>query len=800
LSIGTFRVVDDANLAAVILDLNDTAGTSFTLPPAVTSQVRLLQLRTAEIEAVRFSPERAPGASTPWSKDPLVTTSWRQRISGGTIDQRIEALGQINTYLRRGCTIECKLTGETESRYLDVEPSSAIPMVGDDPADVFHATLLADYPEGIPVAVLRQPYRRMAELSAAANVLLNPFLLWDTQAPTNTPDDWVWSTTANITNQTIDSTTDAYRFDIATTATRALRQVYAAAVAGDIWAGSFYAWVLAGSGAKARVTIDYLDIADAVLATHTGTLVTLTPRPERQTLVTPAAPASTAKVRIGLTMGNADATAYTVYFTRSQLEKSSVVTRFRGGEQTVENDPAGAHGRALPVWNDGDAPCPVKVKIKAGTGAKLAAVLVAARSNNGPRGRLRLADFLNTVKLAQCEGGTLSNDTAGVVDADASPGSGTSAAETAYTTDPTVMKKRVRFSGSALMAARRGSWEVRVRLKAMGAARHVVQLRWSPNLNADPAPFTGPEVVHDTTGFSTFAYIEKTLGTIRFPTDFNIPLSGLALELWSRRESGSTALRWDCISFVPVEDSSLAVPLATMLVVPGTAKEEWFGDDFVGGGAASFNPAGLSNGGIRNDGLYDLNAQNEAAGTPPVAGLAWPIGRHRITFYTRVRDNGSVDVTYEVRVRNITDSNYPAGGQLALTRGAAHPNSGFDYVDTIEFDSAAGKSYQPQVAYTSVTTRNVGISKIAHEFVPYLAANEQMRSDPVRGVVEKIESDDELLDILAVEGGVPFWLQPGLSVIYFSLYDVPTGLYTDRENVRSRTAVASALPELRFNG
>src|SRR5205085_3357138 len=112
----------------------------------------------------------------------------------------------------------------------------------------------------------------------------------------------------------------------------------------------------------------------------------------------------------------------------------------------------------------------------------------------------------------QLESATLSNDTTSVADANASGGN---VAETAYTTNPTVMAKRCDVNLTTLLECLRGRWKVRVRVKSMASARHVLQMRWAPS-SADPAPYGGPEVVHDPSlgGAVSFGYVKKDLGSI----------------------------------------------------------------------------------------------------------------------------------------------------------------------------------------------------------------------------------------------------------------------------------------------
>lgn len=223
----------------------------------------------------------------------------------------------------------------------------------------------------------------------------------------------------------------------------------------------------------------------------------------------------------------------------------------------------------------------------------------------------------------------------------------------------------------------------------------------------------------------------------------------------------------------------------TRIVVPGGSSETWLGSQLL----TPTNPAGLSAGTVSGTGLV-LDANNEAGGTPPNTGLAWPVGRHRLTYNVTVTQ-GSLN--YAVVVRNITDSTDAAIATYGLIGTFSH---------VLQVDSVAGKSYQPQVKITAVAgSPSMRVTSIAHEFVPFLAQNDQARSDPERTTVEKLESDGDLVATLSTEGSVPFWLPPGLTAIFVVPLDVPKGVgYTDPESVKGRTVQFSAKGAPRYLG
>jgi len=774
-SIGTMRVVDPDSLSSVLMDLDDELGTTGIFG-GVKTQVRDLRVNAPELEVTRFGPISAPGASTLRSIDRLASMSWRQRIFGRGVDDLAQALGRLSQLLRDGGVIELLLTNGTITKYVDFEPSSAAALLADE-RDVFHATMLNDFPEGIPIVIERQPGLRSAELDPAVNLALNPLLLWDTQAPTGTPDDWAWSSTSNITNQTIDAARNGFRFDIATTATRNLQQQTGTGTVapGEVIPLAWDASVISGSSARARAVIEYLDAAGGGLATHTGSFVTLTSVPQRVSIVPPAAPASTSKVRVSLQMANLDANTNQVLFQKVQFEKGSANTLFRVPSQTVQSDPAGATGRVYPVWTHGDMPCPGILTLKApDASSKVSQILAAMRADGAITGAKRLPDYLNTRKFFQCESGTLSNDTSSAADAAASGGN---VAQTTYATNPTVMAKRVRINLTTLLDSLRGYWDVYVRVKATAAGKHVMKLGAAPS-SVDPVPYFGSEVIHDTTNASSFGYVMKRLGAIYVPLETSVSLAGLAYELHSRRESGTGSLNWDYIAFVSTDPELMA----TIVLVPVTGSEEsWLGKDLV----TPTNPGGLSAGTVSGNDLI-MNAANEAGGTPPNAGLVWGVGRHRVTWNLNGKIPGIWTRTFTLRVRNITDSN---NAVTQTYSGQTNPDE-----IPLEFDGVAGKAYQAQAVVDAVAGgAELRLHEVRHSVVAALAQNEQARLDPGRQppVAEKLDANGKLLSFLGVQGGVLGWFPPGLTLVYLDPMDVALSGYNEPESVLARTLQAS---------
>jgi hypothetical protein len=429
------------------------------------------------------------------------------------------------------------------------------------------------------------------------------------------------------------------------------------------------------------------------------------------------------------------------------------------GPTTVQNDPADASGRFIEVTNAGNAPAPAALKVQGDTGAKVQEIVVA-RKSAGPFASTRVTDYTGLTQYSQLNADnlptgwdvTLATGTTSVADTDASGGN---TAQTTHATNPTVMNKQIRLTRTANLDSLRGTFDVYVRIKNTAAAKHVVQLRWAHSL-ADPATFSETEVIHDTTDLATFAYVDVKLGRISVPKEHM--LGGVALEFWSRRDSGSGNLMWDFMSLVPADES-----LST-IYVPGGSSETWYGRQLV----TPTNPA--LGAGVVSGNFLILNAANEAGGTPPVGGLAWPAGRHRVRFRgsRQITASNPPAMSYTYRVRNVTDTT------TTVTANGTTTTTGPEIFDKyLEFDSVAAKSYQPQILFNSGTSSELYVDFITHSFTPAIAATEEAHSDPEKGLLHKMDSSDNLVLPLGVEGPLPLWLAPGLNALYLHYAEVP---------------------------
>jgi len=225
----------------------------------------------------------------------------------------------------------------------------------------------------------------------------------------------------------------------------------------------------------------------------------------------------------------------------------------------------------------------------------------------------------------------------------------------------------------------------------------------------------------------------------------------------------------------------------TRIVVPDGAAQQWLGSELV----TPSNPAGLTAGTLVGS-VLQLTDNNDAGGTPPNTGLAWPVGRHRVVFKVNAVSDFTLDWAY--RIRNITDSTYAVEVNITNDLGGGNPRS-----VALEFDSVAGKSYQPQVVKTGGAFR-VDVLDITHTFIPFLAQDDQFHSEPDNQVVHRRDSSGNLLTELETEGEVPFDVPPGLTAIFVVPLDIPRPGYKEPESVKGRTLTVSVKGAPRYVG
>lgn len=361
--IGTYQIVDE-DLTTVRFDMNDASGAAN--PGGLKTIARELHLRLPELEAVRFAPSSRPGGRTVFARDPLAVTTWKQAVLGSannTYDEGARAFNELTRLLRAGGVIKFTPEGSTETRFIDFEPSDGVALFGDEPEDVFRALTSHAYPDGAPVTIVRQPHLRIAELDPALNVLANPTLLIDRNGD-GRPEGWNWDVAP--TNESIVAAEEAYEFTYALTAEDAFYQVpFLSAAPGEVWTASVEGRVVSGPG-RWFIEVRFLNAADnnigvATSAAQTGSTM-------GRVSITGTAPAGTAKVLWRYFVTNTSASAAVYRERRAQLEKSSSASRFRCSAQAFSNDPTLlGQGRILPIWVEGDAPCPIKLRLSVST-------------------------------------------------------------------------------------------------------------------------------------------------------------------------------------------------------------------------------------------------------------------------------------------------------------------------------------------------------------------------------------------------------------------------------------------------
>jgi hypothetical protein len=311
-----------------------------------------------------------------------------------------------------------------------------------------------------------------------------------------------------------------------------------------VWAFAFSAKASVGVSARVTARIVYLDSTGGVLATHNGTQITLDGTFRQISVSAPAAPANTSKIQAEMRFSNSDTSSNTVHLKNAQAEKASSPSLFRVGEESVENDPSVSRGRAIPVYNPGDAPAPIRLEMEGTSVAEFAAGILDSRADS---------DYLNTRKVFQCESGTLGADTTATTDANASPGSGNTVAETTFATDNNLVVRYSNPSTTTLLDCYRGGmFLVYLRARGTGAAaadEFEIQLKWGINQSQDVAnPLPALRFKPGTNA----DFYDLPLGTVQYP-DITT-LFAVNFYVFARRLGGTGNLRLDHIALAPATD------------------------------------------------------------------------------------------------------------------------------------------------------------------------------------------------------------------------------------------------------
>lgn len=751
----------------VLIDLQDPTGVNNSEIGGVKTNLRDLQFHADQLQPSRFMSPNRPGGSTSWTHDDLVLTTWRQFLdfSSGGYDLGARARDRLAWLLRTGGAFQYQETATSLVKILDFEPSDALSLFGSEPEDMYRALTSGVFPEGIQLSIARQPWARSASLTPSTNLLANGTLLRDSDAD-GLPDSFT------LANGTL----------TISTAGEYLQAVHNAAV--DI----YYQEATVGAGATVTAQAEIWKtggdrtVRFQLISRPTGTIiatvdVTATvPGTVYSITGTMNGGETTCRVKITYVSGSTSTTARSRNW---MLETGSSASLFRVKDETVSNNPSGSgYRKFIPVFNPGSAPSPVELTIQnLDASSSITDIYLGMRSNGGIHGRRSLVDLLNGPGYVQCEasgnGWTVTRDASAsnAVDANASGGN---TLLIDHATLPNTLHLRASLTRSTLTGALREELDVWARVKAAGARKYGIQLRWGAGSQV-PVPNTNAEVYHDASNASSFDYVMVNLGRIHIPPEAVVTLGTIRLELWTRVYSGTDQdLSIDYLYFRPAASDYPNDQQALIQTAEG-ASETWLGSDLT---TPVTNPGGGTAGIVILGTVLGLDTATDNCGTPAITST----GRHKTKFRVyRYQDFGTGSETVVIRIRNTTDSTTVATKTLTIDSfGSANVN--------ISWDAVAGKSYQAQVDDPS--DGSFAVTSITDSFVPSITQNEKVRTDPGtipgRLAAEKLDSSGQLLGDLAATI-VPFWVPPGLSLIVVDLNDAALADYTEPKNVYNRT-------------
>jgi hypothetical protein len=656
----TFQEVDLDDLTTVVFDYNDQTGANN--PGGVKTWwgvggVFGLNAPGVSIDTTDRNDDGIP--DTTFSYEDIVQTSFKVRFQATSYDYLRAAIGTVQRLLSSDGVIKWIPTGSSNTYYIYRRPSSIPALFSGNDLELYKAGALYEFTQDITIN--RERLLRGPTLLASVNKALNPTLLMFSGGSSTTPDSWAWDSTTNLTfasyGANVNWPTRSYRFTIITTNQRNLQQTTAAATAapGDVWTFSFYVKASPSLLAKAQAVLEFLTSGNVVLATATGTLTTLSSTEQRLSVTTAAAPASTDRMRVNIRFNNGDGTLYTVDIRNAQLEKAATASQFRCAVETVANKITGTNGKALFVYNPGDAEALVRLTATPSSGAQ-AVVLLGARKVES--GDVNLAEAIDAtaastwrtkflVKDQTLYTGT-AGDTSSVADANSTDAG--NAAKTTFTNQASMVRRWRWVSTPTDPEALHGRWRVYASMRPeVGSAtdtRYRVRLHWQA-ANRDPAANTEDEINLDATDATTSNYVPLLLGEVTF--DANAGDISLVLEGWAAQDAGTGSLWWDAVYLVPVDEQ------VTLLQVPGfglgdQAKETWLGSELTTQAAGADTAASVSGTQVK------LNLPKQAVGNPPSSttsgGLVWASGRHVVSALIDVVDSsGTGDTVGNLRIR-----------------------------------------------------------------------------------------------------------------------------------------------------
>jgi len=711
----TLQEVDPDDLSTLLWDYTDTAGT--TNPGGVQSYFGLggtFSLGAPSV-SIDTSDRTGDGAQdVTFSYDDIVQSAFTVRLKATSYDNLRTGLGVLQRLLSADGVMRYIPTGSTQTFYIYRKPSNVPPMFSGQELELYRNGALL---EGtIPISFNRERLLRGATLLASVNKARNPTLLLASDAST-TMLNWAWDTTVNITTggfgANVSWPNQSYRFTIATTGTRNFQQVTptGTAASGDIWTFSFYAKASGGTLCKARAVIDYRTAALGAIGggVFNGTLITLSSTEQRISVTTTAAPATTSVIIMSIQFANADGTTYTVDIRRAQLEKAGAVSAFRAGSGSVTNkvlgDSSGLAGKAIFLYNPGDANSLARLSLAPSNGATTIAYLLARKSEGLD---VNLAEGINQmtsatgdfrtrttiVDKATMYAGT-AGDTASVAD---SASTGGNAAKTTFTNQSSLVRRWRWVVTPTDPEALQGTWHVYTAARGEVGSAYRVCMHWQA-ANRDPVTNVEDEITFDCTDISQSKYVPLYLGDVAF--DANAGDVSLTIEGWAARDdANANSLWWDVVYLVPADEQR------TLLAVPGfregaQSSETWLGSELTGAtGVATTQPAGCIIGGVSNPSGSTkavLDTQYAGVATPPgtstSGGLVWAAGRHTVTARVQLQENdGAATNVGKVRIRKAPG----VGGTVAAFILGGHTYSVGDFVKPISGGSTGliGRTYR----------------------------------------------------------------------------------------------------------
>jgi hypothetical protein len=765
------QIINPDDVTQVLYDLNDTLGTSSALYGSVrTDLLSDVDMGAPKLDGQALDVSRALG----FNRSATAEMKFKLRIHGDSYDNVRLAVSVLGNHFARGCTMLFKPNGSSQTNYIDILPSTTPVLLNGQQLGMFQATVLFDSPDGIEISLQRVGYIRRDKLDPTLNKLLNPTMLRDSDA-NGTPDNWAKDGAPTLS---IVSATESLHVVSPSNGVGVIQTMGAATASpGQIWTISGELKVTSGS---AVVGIQWFTSGAALISAIASTGYST--NAWTRVSISGTAPATTDHI---VAQVAASGGAATFDVRNVQLELASAATQFRVPAQTMNVDPtATPFAQFMPVYNPSDAPAPCEITVAfPDASSKIVEVDYALISDKGVVGSRALSDFLNGPNYAQAEatgnGWTVVHETgtSSVGDVNASGGN---TAQTTHNTDPLQAGKRTTWTRTTLLDALRGRWKVYARVRGNDARKYDMQLRWGAGTVAGNS---NDVVVHDTSnvlllGGENFHYVYIDLGDIELPQERNIAIGQLTLELWTWLESGAAShLDNDHLVFVPTDDTAIAT-------VPPGADLSTTGKALVSPpqqmGAPASDPA-FSAGDIKGSAIR-LNANNEAAGWGSnTNGIYTGVANTIRVFYfdvtAHVGAGGSIDIACEIANLSTTTKDRIVAPTISKSQRQT-------YVLTLP--DVATKKYQPRVRVTARTSpAYVDVEAITMFTLSYVPQNGKVRTDPgsmpSRAAVEQLDSSGNL-GLTMDATGTPFWLPPGLALLYVNAFDVPTDAYNENKS------------------